>query len=198
MFRKGLYVLFLFLAFSSCLDAGVIRRSINDKVSFSQRYMDLKSFAYLVTEKQRWGLIVSSDVSVPEKEIIGSTIREILDNYCKNSEFGWKFVDDCLYVANKRELATFFKQLPVLETSLPDGINKNAVYSGNFESIDFSLLCLFLSSVSGAQIRVASICEPSVMMRVNKMPWKRVLLSIVHFNRYRLTISDFSIFISPD
>lgn len=195
--RKLLLSLILVVVVSSQLDAGIINRSVNDKIHLSQRYMDLKSFAYIVTDKQRWDLIISSDISVPEKEIVGNTIKEILDNFCKNSEFGWRLLDNCLYIANKRELQTFFKQLPILETRLPDGINKNAVYSGYFESVDLSLLCLFLSSVSGTEIRVANGFEPSVMMRVNEMPWKKVLLAIVHFNRYKLTISDFSVLISP-
>ncbi len=198
MLRKILLSLVMILVFSANLNAGEIYRSINDRVNLKQRYMDLKSFAYLITEKQRWSLIISSDVSVPQKELVGNTIKEVLDNYCKNSEFGWRFVGGCLYVANDRELTTFFQQLPILETRLPDYNHTNAVYSGYFKSIDLSMLCMFLSSLSGTQIRVANGFEPSIMMRVSEMPWKRVLLAIVHLNRFKLTISDYSVLISPE
>ncbi len=199
MLRKLLFVVFVILVFSAAnLNAGEIYRSINDRINLKQRYMDLKSFAYLVTEKQRWNLIISCDVSVPQKELVGSTIKEILDNYCKNSEFGWRFVGGCLYIANERELKTFFQQLPILETHLPDYNHTNAVYSGYFKSIDLSMLCMFLSSLSGTQIRVANGFEPSIMMRVSEMSWKKVLLAIVHLNRFKLTISDYSVLISPE
>lgn len=198
MLRKLILSLIMILVFSANLNAGEIYRNINDRINLKQRYMDLKSFAYYVTEKQRWNLIISSDVSVPQKELVGNTIKEILDNFCKDSEFGWRFVGGCLYIANERELKTFFQQLPILETRLPDGNHMNAVYSGYFKSMDLSMLCIFLSSLSGTQIRVANGFEPSIMMRVSEMPWKRVLLAIVHLNRYKLTISDYSVLISPE
>lgn len=195
IFSLALLLLFLW---GTKLEAGEIHRSINDKIKVSNRYMDLKSFAYHVAETQHWSLIVSNDVSVPQKEVVGDSIKEILDNFCRNSEFNWRFVQNCLYIANERELSTFFKQLPILETYLPDGKNKNAIYSGYFKSMDLSMLCLFLGSVSGTQIRVANGFDASIMMRVSEMPWKHVLLAVVHLNRYKITLSDFSVLISHE
>ena len=197
MLRKILLILATIVILPNVLFASDIYRSINDHIKVSDRYMDLKSFAYFVTEKQRWSLIISNDVCVPNKEVIGDTPKEILDNYCKNSEFGWRFVKDCLYIANERELSTFFSKLSILEMRLPDG-NKNATYSGYFKNIDLSMLCSFLSSISGNQIRVANGLESNIMMRVNGMPWKHVLLAVVYLNRYKLDISDYSVLILPE
>ncbi len=197
MLRKILLILATIVILPNVLFASDIYRSINDHIKVSDRYMDLKSFAYFVTEKQRWSLIISNDVCVPNKEVIGDTPKEILDNYCKNSEFGWRFVNDCLYIANERELSTFFSKLSILEMRLPDG-NKNATYSGYFKNIDLSMLCSFLSSISGNQIRVANGLESNIMMRVNGMPWKHVLLAVVYLNRYKLDISDYSVLILPE
>lgn len=179
------------------VNAGEVYRSLNDKIRVRNRFMDLKTFAYFAAETQRWSLIISNDASVPQKEAKGETIKEILDNYCNQTEFGWRFVNDCLYIANERELSSFFKQFPVLEMQLPDGI-KNATYSGYFKNIELSMLCVLLSSVSNIKISVANSFDTNVMMRVNGMGWKHVLLAIVHLNRYKLNISDFSIVISPE
>ena len=197
MLRRFIICLAILMILPADLFAGEIFRSVNDSIKVNNRFMDLKTFAYHVTEKQRWSLIISNDVSVPEKEVKGNTIKEILDNFCLGSEFGWRFVKDCLYIANERELSTFFKQLPVLEMRLPSG-NKEATYSGYFKNIDLSMLCLFLSSVSGTQISVTSGFDANIMMRVDGMPWKQVLLAVVYLNRYKLIISDFSIIISPE
>ena len=198
MVKKILLLLSLVLSFSANLKASEVIGSVDDHIDVKDRYMDLKSFAYNVAEKKKWSLIISNDVSVPQREAVGDTIKEVLDNFCRNSEFNWRFVEGCLYIANKRELTTFFKQLPMLELQLPGNTNKNAIYSGYFKNIDFSMLCLFLSSVSGTQIRVANGFEASIMMRVSEMPWKHVLLAVVHLNRYKLNISDFSVLISPE
>lgn len=197
MLRKVLIALAFIIILPAFLQAGEIYRSINDLVHIKDHYMDLKTFAYYVTEKQRWSLIISNDVSVPRKEIVGDTVKEILDNFCKESEFGWRFYKDCIYVANERELATFFAQLPALEKQLPDG-NKLATYSGYFKSVELSMLCLFLSSISGTQIRVVNGFDTCIMMRVNEMPWKHVLLAVVYLNRYKLNVSDYSILIMPE
>ena len=197
MLRKIIFALAFILIIPVTLCAGEIYRSINDIIRIPDRHMDLKTFAYFVTEKQRWSLIISNDVSVPKKEIVWDTIKEMLDNMCKDSEFGWRFVKDCLYIANERELSTFFAQLPYLELRIPDG-NKDATYSGYFKNVDLSMLCLFLSSISGVQIRVVNGFDANIMMRVNEMPWKQVLLSVVYLNRYKLDISDFSMLIMPE
>lgn len=197
MLRKIIIVLAVLIVLPATLQAGEIYRSINDIIKVPEHYMDLKTFAYYATEKQRWSLIISNDVSVPKKEIVGDTVKEILDNYCKDSEFGWRFYKECIYIANERELSTFFAQLPALERQLPDGI-KTATYSGYFKSVELSMLCLFLSSISGTQIRVVNGFDTCIMMRVNEMPWKHVLLAVVYLNRYKLNISDYSILIMPE
>lgn len=197
MLRKISFTLALFFFLSIVVVFADSVKSINDPIKVKDKYFDLKSFAFLVAEKQGWSLIISNDVSVPKKDVEGNTIKEILDNFCKNSEFGWKFVNGCLYIANKRELTSFFIQLPMLEMTLPDG-NKEAKYSGSFKSMDFSMLCLFLSNISGTQINVANGFDASIMMRVKSMPWKHVLLAIVHLNRYRINVSDYSMLISPE
>ena len=197
MLRKLFITLAIFMILPVLLNAGEIYRSINDPVKIPDRYMDIKLFAYHIAEKQRWSLIISNDITVYKKEIKGDTIKEVLDNFCKDSDFSWRFVNDCLYIANERELSTFFKQLPILEMRLPDG-DKEATYSGYFKNVDLSTLCLFLSSVSGTQISVVNGFDANIMMRVNEMPWKKVLLAVVYLNRYKLNISDFSMIISPE
>ena len=197
MLRKILITLAFIIISPVLLKAGEIYRSINDVIKVPDHYMDLKTFAYFVTEKQRWSLIISNDVCVPKKEIVGDTVKEILDNFCKESEFGWRFYKECIYVANERELTTFFSQLPALEMQLPEGI-KTATYSGYFKNVELSMLCLFLSSISGTQIRVVNGFDANIMMRVNEMPWKHVLLAVVYLNRYKLNISDYSILIMPE
>ena len=197
MLKKILITLALIIILPASLKAGEIYRSINDVIKITDHYMDLKTFAYYATEKQRWSLIISNDVSVPRKEIVGDTIKEILDNFCKESEFGWRFYQECLYIANERELTAFFSQFHTLEKQLPDGI-KSATYSGYFKSVELSMLCMFLSAVSGTQIRVVNGFDTCIMMRVNEMPWKQVLLSVVFLNRFKLDISDYSILIMPE
>ena len=197
MLRKIILTLAFIIISPVFLKAGEIYRSINDVIKVPDHYMDLKTFSYFVTGKQRWSLIISNDVCVPKKEIVGDTVKEIMDNFCKESEFGWRFYKECIYVANERELTTFFSQLPVLEMQLPEGI-KGATYSGYFKNVELSMLCLLLSSVSGTQIRVVNGFDANVMMRVNEMPWKHVLLAVVYLNRYKLNISDYSILIMPE
>ncbi len=198
MLRKILVFLAIILIISPALaNASEVYRSINDNIKIKDPYMDLKSFSYYVAETQRWSLIISNDTSVTRKKIEGRSIKEMLDNYCKDSEFGWRFVKDCLYIANERELSSFFKQLPALEMQLPEGV-KEATYSGYFRNIELSMLCVLLSSVSNVKITVANGFDTNVMMRVNGMNWKNVLLAVVHLNRYKLNISDFSIVISPE
>lgn len=197
MIRKLILSLIMVMLVALPSSAARLHSSLDDRISIKNRFMDFKSFAYLVAEQQRWSLIISNDVSTPNKEVKGETIKDILDNFCRESEIGWRFVDNCLYVANERELKTFFSQLKQLEATFPDGI-KGATYSGYFKNIDLSTLCLFLSSVSGTQIRVANGFDAGIMMRVIEMNWKRVLLAIVHLNRYHVYVTDYSVLISPE
>ena len=122
---------------------------------------------------------------------------ERLKNMVTDQSSYISFYKDCIYVANERELVAFFNQFPILEKRLPDGI-KDATYSGYFKSVELSMLCLFLSAVSGTQIRVVNGFDSCIMMRVNEMPWKQVLLAVVFLNRYKLDISDYSILIMPE
>ena len=85
MLRKLFITLAIFMILPVLLNAGEIYRTINDPVKIPDRYMDIKLFAYHIAEKQRWSLIISNDVSVPKKEIVGDTVKEILDNFCKET-----------------------------------------------------------------------------------------------------------------
>ena len=194
---KKIFLLFVTLfLFPVVANASLQSHSIDDPIKIKDPYMDLKSFAYYVAEKQKWSLIICNDAYVPVKKINGDTIKDILENYCKNSEIGWHFENNCLYIAKNNALNAYFKQLPFFETRLPDG-NKSATYTGCFKNVDFSVLCNTLSSISGTKIRLTNNLDANIMMRVNGMPWKRVLLAVVLLNKYNINISDFSMIISP-
>lgn len=195
MQKRIILVFFAIVLLPTLLFSADIRHSINDQAKIDDPYLDLKSFAYKIAEKQKWSLIISNDVYVLNNKVEGSTIKEILDNYCKDSEYGWHFEKNCLYIAKKAALSTYFKQLPVLEKKLPKG--NPATYSGYFKNMDFSMLCTSLSSISGTNIHLANNLDANIMMRVNGMPWKRVLLAIVLLNKYRMSITDYSMLITP-
>ncbi len=192
MIKKILLVFFVLMVIPSVLQSA----SMNDSIKVKDRFMDLKNFAYYVAEKNKWSLIVGNDISVPIKEVNGDTIKDILDNYCKNSEIGWHFEKNCLYIGDNKALNTYFSHLKTLEKSLPNG--NNATYSGYFRNMDFSMLCSSLSSISGTKIRLANNLDANIMMRVNGMPWKRVLLAVVMLNKYKMNVTDFSMLITPE
>lgn len=162
-----------------------------------ERFLDVRSFAFKVATLHSWSLIISNDVTSPLKEVKGDTIEEALSNYFKTTPFGWRYFENCLYIANDRELDKFFSLLPELEMSLPKG-KQGAFFSGVFPRIELSLLCKFLKSISGVEIRTASSLESNIMMRARNMNWQRVLLSVSFLNRFQIDKTDFSVIISPE
>lgn len=162
-----------------------------------ERFLDIRSFAFKIASRNGWSLIISNDVTSPQKEVRGDTIEEALSNYFTNTPFGWRFFEDCLYIANERELNKFFSQLPELEMGLPKG-KSGAFFSGIFQRVELSLLCELLKAISGVEIRTASGFEGNIMMRVRNMNWQRVLLAVSFLNRFQVDKTDFSVIISPE
>lgn len=171
--------------------------SIFDRpIKFTNRFVEVKTFLYSLSEQHNWSLIVSKDVTSHVKEIKGSTIREILDSYLTPMNLSWKFKDECLYVARSNILNNFFKELPVLEMQLPPG-KKGSTLSCTFKSIDITLLCQFIRDISNADIRAETGIEANIMMRSISMPWKRIVCAIIYLNRFRAVTSEYSLFICP-
>ena len=162
-----------------------------------ERFLDVRSFAFKIATRNGWSLIISNDVNSPQKEVSGATVEEAFSNYFKNTSFGWRFFEGCLYIANERELNKFFSQLPELEMTLPPG-KTGAFFSGIFQQIELSMLCDLLKAVSGVEIRTANGFEGNVMMRARNMNWQRILLAISLLNRFQVDKTDFSVIISPE
>lgn len=161
------------------------------------RFLDVQTFLFRIAGKNGWSLIVSNEVNSPQKEVKGKTIKEVLTNYFNETPYDYRLFDGCLYVAGKRELEQFLKDLPELEMSLPKG-KGNARFSGVFQRIELSFLCGILRGISGVEIRPAAELRKSLSMRANSMSWQRIILAIVHLNRFRLTRTDFSLVITPE
>ena len=111
-------------------------------------------------------------------------------------DLSWKFYDDCLYVARRRTLNSFFKELPILEMDLPTGKEK-ATLNCSSKNIDITLLCQFIRVTSNIDIRAESGIEANVMMRSVSMPWQRIVCAIIYLNRFRSVRSEYSLFICP-
>lgn len=162
-----------------------------------ERFLDVKSFAFKIAAKNGWSLIISNEVNSPCKEVKGTTVEEAFAHYFKDTPFGWRYFEDCLYIANERELKKFFQKLPELEMGLPKG-KSGAFFSGIFQQVELSLLCQLLKAVSGVEIRTASGFEGNIMMRARNMGWQRVLLSVAFLNRLKIDSTDFSVILSPE
>ncbi len=162
-----------------------------------ERFLDVKSFAFKIAAKNGWSLIISNEVNSPCKEVKGTTVEEAFAHYFKDTPFGWRYFEDCLYIANERELKKFFQKLPELEMSLPKG-KSGAFFSGIFQQVELSLLCQLLKAISGVEIRTASGFEGNIMMRARNMGWQRVLLSVAFLNRLKIDSTDFSVILSPE
>jgi hypothetical protein len=162
-----------------------------------ERFLDVKSFAFKIAAKNGWSLIISNEVNSPCKEVKGTTVEEAFAHYFKDTPFGWRYFEDCLYIANERELKKFFQKLPELEMGLPKG-KSGAFFSGIFQQVELSLLCQLLKAISGVEIRTASGFEGNIMMRARNMGWQRVLLSVAFLNRLKIDSTDFSVILSPE
>lgn len=162
-----------------------------------ERFLDVKSFAFKIAAKNGWSLIISNEVNSACKEVKGTTVEEAFAHYFKDTPFGWRYFEDCLYIANERELKQFFQKLPELETALPKGKSK-AFFSGIFQRVELSLLCQLLKAISGVEIRTVDGFEGNVMMRARNMGWQRVLLSVAFLNRLKIDKTDFSVILSPE
>lgn len=161
-----------------------------------ERFQDVHTFLYNIAARNNWSLIVCSDLNSPLREVTGATIEDALNNYLESTQFGWRFYENCLYVAEKSDLKRFFQRLAELELTMPTG-QANAGFSGNFERLEVDILCNMLKSVSGFEIRPASELQQSIMMRASGMSWQRVLLAVVYLNRFRMDRTDYSITIFP-
>lgn len=162
-----------------------------------ERFLDVKSFAFKIAAKNGWSLIISNDVNSPCKEVKGTTVEEAFAHYFKDTQFGWRYFEDCLYIANERELGEFFQKLPELEMGLPKG-KSGAFFSGIFQQVELSLLCQLLKAISGVEIRTINGFEGNIMMRARNMGWQRVLLSVAFLNRLKIDKTDFSVILSPE
>lgn len=177
--------------------AAVAAGDFSGSPDVGERFLDIRSFAFKIASRNGWSLIISNDVNSPQKEVQGETIEEAFGNYFKNTPFGWRFFEDCLYIANERELNKFFSQLPELEMGLPKG-KAGAFFSGIFQQVELSLLCELLKAISGVEIRTTNGFEGNIMMRVRNMNWQRVLLAVSFLNRFHVDKTDFSVTISPE
>ncbi len=162
-----------------------------------ERFLDVKSFAFKIAAKNGWSLIISNEVNSPCKEVKGKTVEEAFAQYFKDTPFGWRYFEDCLYIANERELEKFFQKLPELEMALPKG-KTGAFFSGIFQQVELPLLCQLLKAISGVEIRSTNGFEGNIMMRARNMGWQRVLLSVAFLNRLQIEKTDFSVILSPE
>ena len=190
-----LVLVFLVAVLSGALSS--VAAGFSSSPDVGERILDVKSFAFKIAAKNGWSLIISNDVNSPCKEVKGTTVEEAFAHYFKDTPFGWRYFEDCLYIANERELKKFFQQLPELEMGLPKGKN-GAFFSGIFQQVELSLLCQLLKAISGVEIRTATGFEGNIMMRARNMGWQRVLLSVAFLNRLKIDKTDFSVILSPE
>lgn len=195
--RSQSLLVLVFLVTILCAAASSVAAGFSSSPDVGERFLDVKSFAFKIAAKNGWSLIISNDVNSPCKEVKGTTVEEAFAHYFKDTSFGWRYFEDCLYIANERELKKFFQQLPELEMGLPKGKN-GAFFSGIFQRVELSLLCQLLKAISGVEIRTASGFEGNIMMRARNMGWQRVLLSVAFLNRLKIDKTDFSVILSPE
>lgn len=162
-----------------------------------ERFVDVQTFLFRIAGKNGWSLIVSNEVNSSLKEVKGETVGEALKSYFSETKFGWRLFDGCLYVGDERDLDKFLADLPELEMMLPKSKNNNR-FSGVFQRIELSFLCGMLRGMSGVELRTDDRLKVNMMMRSKNMSWQRIILAIVHLNRYRMHRTDFSIIISPE
>lgn len=162
-----------------------------------ERFVDVQTFLFRIAGKNGWSLIVANEVNSPLKEVKGKTVEEALKSYFSETRFHWRLFEGCLYVADERDLDKFLTELPELEMTLPKSKNNNR-FSGVFQRIELSFLCGMLRGMSGVEIRTADRLRVNIMMRAKNMTWQRIILAIVHLNRYRVHRTDFSIIISAE
>lgn len=162
-----------------------------------ERFVDIQTFLFRIAGKNGWSLIVSNEVNSSVKEVHGKTVEEALKSYLSETRFRWRLFEGCLYVADERDLDKFLNELPELEMMLPKNKSLNR-FSGVFQRIELSFLCGMLRGMSGVEIRTADRLRVNIMMRAKNMTWQRIILAIVHLNRYRINMTDFSIIISAE
>ncbi|NLM17292.1 MAG: hypothetical protein GX221_06205 [Candidatus Riflebacteria bacterium] len=160
-------------------------------------FIDLEDFAMSMAAEHSFSLIISKTIHLPIKKAHGATIEEVLNSFCEDTDIGWLFDENCLYLADKNKLQTFLQDLQTIAATLPDSKTTPATFTGSFKQIDLSMLCLFLSSLSGVKIIPPSDHDISLTMKVIDFNWKKLLLAVTMLNDFKLDISDFSVFIVP-
>lgn len=173
------------------------RQILSGPANVSTRFLDLRSYLFHLANRHNFSLIMSNDVVSNHIQVKGETVREVLNNYLEKTNLAYRYFDDCLFVAGKSELENFFKLLPEYEMILPLGRGDLPV-SGAFRNIELSVLLQIIRAVSGVEVRAADDLRANMMMRLDKVPWKRLVLAIVFLNRYRMLRSDFSVIIAPE
>lgn len=193
--KRIFFAVFLLLLIVSAVSGS--SADFSGPADVGERFLDVQTFLFRIAARNNWSLIVANDVTSSIKEVKGETVEEALKNYFSQTRFGWRLFENCLYVGDERDLERFLNDLPELEVTLPKG-KYNTKFSGVFQRIELSFLCGMLRGISGVEIRTSDQLRVNVMMRTKNMSWQRIILAIVHLNRYRINSTDFSIIISPE
>ena len=192
-----LFVLTAVLLLPVDLFASLNKMVLRQPTVNQRRHVDIRSFLFTIAQEYNFSLITANNINTPIREIKGDTVAQALSAYLHPAGLDYRFFDNTLYVANKYDLERFFRLLPEYELLLPTGRGNKKV-NGSFRSVDLITLSAIIRAVSGIEIRPASSLRVNLMMRLDNVPWKRLVIAIVFLNRYRMTLSDFTVVISPE
>ncbi len=160
-----------------------------------EKFLDLRSYLFGAAQRSNISLIIARDVRGRTNRVEGKTVKEVLNNYLQGTGFAYRLRDNCLYVAEAKNLERFFEKLPEDALMLPRG-KGNITVSGIFHSIEISVFCKILRNLTGVEIRASDNLKASLMIRLIKMPWQTVLIAIARLNNYKLLRSEFSVLVA--
>ncbi|MGM0598548.1 MAG: hypothetical protein ACQETH_01910 [Candidatus Rifleibacteriota bacterium] len=197
---RGLFVLLLLFVCSAafCQTGSVTVNPFKQKVRTRHKYLDVKTYLLEISERFNWSLIMDQDVRSSLKRVKGETVGQVLGNYFADTEFSYKLWNNCLFVAEKNRLASFFEKLPVDATMLPDGKGSNIRLSGVFSGVQIADFCKILRRTTGVEIRPELGLKKNLMIRLIQMPWKTVLIALVRLNNLEMNRSEFSVVIGEN
>ncbi|HEY9071900.1 MAG TPA: hypothetical protein VIV61_16695 [Candidatus Ozemobacteraceae bacterium] len=158
------------------------------------RNVERRDLLMKMSEVQGFSLLVSRDVRGTVDEIATGTVARALDAALHPAGYDWRIWDNCLYVAERVRLERFFEAVAGLESlKLPSA----RVFGGIFGVLDIPSIIRVLRKHAGTNIMITDTVSGEMSLRLNGIPWERVLLAAVYMNGLKLVVSDFSIMIVP-
>jgi hypothetical protein len=194
--KRGLLGIVLLLMLGLGAVAAMAQTSIfQQDAAVGERFLDVSSYLFKIAERNNCSLIIAQDVRSHLKQVRGKTVGEALNNYLADSDFSYRFYENCIFVADKRLLLNFLEKLPEDAMMLPKG-KGDITISGIFHSVEISVLFKMLRSLTGVEVRPADGLRTNMMLRLVKMPWKNLVIAIVRLNDYKMIRSEFSVIVA--